>query len=122
MSVETDRPPGMSLRGTLGWTATVFGPFLGLLLICGLFAWHTRASGEFLSAGNWRTLAVQTVTVGVAALGMTLIMIAGGIDLSIGSVVALVTVCVAVLVRDYHLPIPLALAAGVALGGLCGLF
>ena len=41
---------------------------------------------------NWRTIAVQTVIVATAALGMTLIMIAGGIDLSVGSVVALVCV------------------------------
>ena len=43
---------------------------------------------------------MQTVIVGTAALGMTLIMIAGGIDLSVGSTVALVTVCIAVLVQE----------------------
>ena len=49
---------------------------------------------------------MQTVIVGTAALGMTLIMISGGIDLSVGSAVALVTVVVAILVRDHHLPGP----------------
>ena len=111
---------GVRVRGALGWIWTVFGPFLGLVLIVALFAWLTRTSGSFLEAYNWRTIAVQTVIVGTAALGMTAIMIAGGIDLSVGSAVALVTVVVALLVRDYHWPVPLALIAGVLLGGGCG--
>jgi ribose transport system permease protein len=108
-------------RGTLGWAWTVFGPFLGLLLITGLFAWLTRDSGSFVTSYNWRTIAVQTVIVGTAALGMTVVMIAGGIDLSVGSAVALVTVAMALFVRDLHAPLPAALALGVVLGGVCGL-
>src|SRR5262249_18505172 len=88
----------IAFRQTLSWVRTVFGPVLGLVLITLLFAAMTRESGSFLSLYNWRTIAVQTVIVATAALGMTLIMIAGGIDLSVGSTVALVTVCMAVLV------------------------
>ncbi len=69
---------------------------------------------------------------GIAALGMTTIMIAGGIDLSAGSTVALVTVCIAMLVkavdptlpdwlRQMKLVLPCALFLGIAIGGLCGL-
>jgi ribose/xylose/arabinose/galactoside ABC-type transport system permease subunit len=114
------KPGGLRLKGVLGWIWTVLGPFLGLVLIAGLFAWLTRDSGSFLTAYNWRTIAVQTVIVGTAALGMTCIMIAGGIDLSVGSAVALVTVLMALLIRDYHVPVVLALAVGVVLGGGCG--
>jgi ribose/xylose/arabinose/galactoside ABC-type transport system permease subunit len=110
-----------ALRGTLGWAWTVFGPFLGLLLVTVLFAVVTREAGSFLTVYNWRTIAVQTVIVGTAALGMTIIIIAGGIDLSVGSEVALVTVAAALLVRDLGWPMPLALGAGVVLGGACGL-
>lgn len=109
------------VRGTLGRIWALAGPFLGLALIAGLFAWLTRDSGAFLSAYNWRTIGVQTVIVGTAALGMTLIMIAGGIDLSVGSAVALVTVAIASASRDLGVPLPLALAGGVILGGICGL-
>jgi ribose/xylose/arabinose/galactoside ABC-type transport system permease subunit len=124
-----------ALRGTLGWVWTILGPFLGLLLITLLFAFLTRSTGFFLTAYNWRTIAVQTVIVGTAALGMTMIMIAGGIDLSVGSAVALVTVVVAILVRGFalgpidangqplvhvQLSLPLAMLAGIALGGVCG--
>jgi len=114
------RRRGLRFRGALGWAWTVLGPFLGLVLIVGLFAWLTRASGTFLDAYNWRTIAVQTVIVGTAALGMTAIMIAGGIDLSVGSAVALVTVVVGILVRDHHWPVLWALGLGVLLGGGCG--
>jgi ribose/xylose/arabinose/galactoside ABC-type transport system permease subunit len=112
----------LALRGTLGWAWTVFGPFLGLLLVTLLFAVLTRESGSFLTAYNWRTIAVQTVIVGTAALGMTIIIISGGIDLSVGSIVALVTVACALLVRDAGWSLPQAMAAGVVLGGVCGLF
>jgi ribose/xylose/arabinose/galactoside ABC-type transport system permease subunit len=119
------------LRSLMSWVSTVFGPFLGLVLITVLFAVLTRESGSFLSLYNWRTIAVQTVIVGTAALGMTIIMIAGGIDLSAGSTVALVTVCIAVIVkklnpsmpvsiRDMKLILPLAMLLGIAIGGVCG--
>lgn len=126
---QTARP--IAFRQTLGWAWTVFGPFLGLVLITVLFALLTRQSGLFLTADNWRTIAVQTVIVATAALGMTIIMIAGGIDLSVGSTVALVTVCMAVFIkkvdpslpdslRAWKLVLPVALILGVGLGGLCG--
>jgi ribose/xylose/arabinose/galactoside ABC-type transport system permease subunit len=114
-------PAGAGLRGTLGRLLTLLGPFLGLLLITMLFAQLTRGGGTFLTAENWRLIAVQTVVVGSAALGMTLIMIAGGIDLSVGSAVALVTVAIGVLVRDAGVPTVVAMACGVLLGGVCGL-
>ena len=88
-----------------------------------LFAYLTRDSGSFLTAYNWRTIAVQTVIVGTAALGMTMIMIAGGIDLSVGSVVALVTVVTALLVRDVGLADAVGDGGrGSCSGGVCGLF
>jgi ribose/xylose/arabinose/galactoside ABC-type transport system permease subunit len=124
-------PPGIKLRGGLGWAWTVFGPFVGLVLIIILFGAMTRQSGTFLTLDNWRTIAVQTVIVGIAALGMTIIMIAGGIDLSAGSTVALVTVCIAMFVkkldpslsdslREMKLVLPLALLLGITIGGICG--
>ena len=104
---------------------------MGLVLIILLFGAMTRQSGTFLTVDNWRTIAVQTVIVGIAALGMTIIMIAGGIDLSAGSTVALVTVCIAMFVkkvdpglsdslREMKLVLPLALLLGITIGGLCG--
>jgi ribose/xylose/arabinose/galactoside ABC-type transport system permease subunit len=125
------RAKALELRGTLSWVWTVFGPFLGLVLITLFFGVLNRRAGTFLTIDNWRTIAVQTVIVATAALGMTIIMIAGGIDLSAGSTVALVTVCVALFVkkvdpalpdsvRELKLALPAALAVGIAIGGVCG--
>jgi len=63
------------------------GPFLGLLLVCGLFA-LTEERQFIFTGGNFKNILTQTVIVAVGALGMTLIIVGGGIDLSVGSVVA----------------------------------
>ena len=82
-----------------------------------------------MTLDNWQTIAVQSVIVATAALGMTMIMIAGGIDLSVGSTVALVTVCVSRSWSRRSIPacpdhcengrssLPVALAHGVVVGG-----
>ncbi len=67
------------------------GPFFGLLFVGGLFA-LTEAGPFIFLPGNLKTVLVQTVIVSVGALGMTLIIISGGIDLSVGAVVALTSV------------------------------
>jgi ribose/xylose/arabinose/galactoside ABC-type transport system permease subunit len=101
---------------------TLIGPFAGLIGVTILFAILTRHTGTFLKPFNLRMVAVHTVIVGTAALGMTVVMIAGGIDLTVGSVVALVTVVVAGLIKEAGMPMPAALVGGVVVGGLCGLF
>lgn len=63
------------------------GPFLGLLLVCGLFA-LTEEREFIFTGGNFKNILTQTVIVAVGALGMTLVIVGGGIDLSVGSVVA----------------------------------
>ena len=144
---------GRDFRRTLRRVLAVAGPFLGLVLVVAFFAWSTPHRGaffsrdnwitnQFLSAANWRTISVQAVIVGIAALGMTAVMIAGGIDLSIGSVVAMVTVVIAVFATGFPIdftfprflgrghvafavpaiPVAAALILGVIAGGMCGLF
>ncbi|MBX3270527.1 MAG: ABC transporter permease [Sandaracinaceae bacterium] len=95
----------------------VAGPLLGLLVVIVLFG--VLAPDRFLSAYNLKTVLTQTVIVGLGAVGMTYVMIAGGIDLSIGSVIALASVVTAVLLRDGHGPL-VALAGGVATGAAAG--
>lgn len=97
----------------------VLGPLVGLAVIFALFA--VIGPPGFSSAANLETIARQTAIVGVAALGMTLIMILGGIDLSVGSVVALTTVVIAWLLQDAQTSALVAALGGVAAGVLCGL-
>jgi ribose transport system permease protein len=75
---------------------------------------------NYLTARNFRIVGNQTVAVGIAAMGMTLIIISGGIDLSVGSVIALASVMTAWCLRA-DLPVVVSAGAGIALGGLCGL-
>jgi len=79
------------------WLNT-FGPVLALLAVYGFFA--LIAPPSFRTGRNLETIARQTTIVGMAALGMTLVIILGGIDLSVGSVVALSTVVIAWLLQQ----------------------
>ncbi len=110
----------LRIRGTLGRVWTLIGPFVGLVVIAVLFATLPASSERFLTWDNWRTIAVQTVIVGTCALGMTIVMIAGGIDLSVGSTVALVTVGIVQVSQQSWAGLTVALLAGVLLGGACG--
>src|ERR1043166_7817852 len=70
----------------------ILGPFLGLLLVIGLFSLSSTIRPYFLSVANFKAILTQTVIVAIGALGMTIVIISGGIDLSVGSVVALTSV------------------------------
>ncbi len=74
---------------------TKFGPFLGLIFVYGLFA--VIGPKSFTTINNLEIMTRQTAIIGIAALGMTLVIISGGIDLSVGSIVALSSVVVATL-------------------------
>ncbi|MCI0533785.1 MAG: ABC transporter permease [Verrucomicrobiales bacterium] len=71
---------------------TAAGPILGLLVVLGLFALNSEVRPSVFTGGNFKLILVQTVIVAIGALGMTLIIITGGIDLSVGSLVAVATV------------------------------
>lgn len=75
----------------LGPLLTLLGPLLALLAVIALFAVVDQqfADGTFCTVRNLRTVTVQTCVVAVAALGMTVIIISGGIDLSAGTALAL---------------------------------
>jgi ribose transport system permease protein len=93
------------------------GPLLALALLYVVFAVMT--DGDFLRSITQQAIARQTVVVALGAVGMTLVIVAGGIDLSVGSVVALAAVCVASVLDAGHGPAA-AVAAGVGCGLACG--
>jgi len=107
------------------------GPFLGLVFVLTVAVIVLAINGKlsnFLTLRNLQTLLHASSVPGVAALGMLLIIVSGGIDLSVGSVVALVTVGT---MQVYNLlegraASPLltslgAVAVGIGIGVLCGL-
>jgi len=107
-------------RTGLAKALNIFGPFIGLLLVIALFALIPEVQGRFLRFANFKSVATQSVIVALGALGMTLIIISGGIDLSAASNIALASVIAAYAVNA-GLPTPAALLLGVATGGLVGL-
>jgi len=96
------------------------GPALALIVVVGAFALLTGEPSHYLSPINLRIVLSQTVIVALAAIGMTMIIVSGGIDLSVGSAIALTGVVAALgLVAAW--PPTLAIAAAVATGGVIGL-
>ena len=96
------------------------GPFLGLFLVVAVFALLSEAPAQYLSFRNLRIVLSQTVIVALGATGMTLIIISGGIDLSVGSTIALSSVVTALMLSSGSQPW-LAAVAGLASGGLVGI-
>ncbi len=103
------------------------GPLVAVLLVYAVFAVLTPDT--FLRSQNLLTMARQTVVVAICALGMTLVIVTGGIDLSTGSVVALTTVVAARLLKSGASPAAAVLAAlavaaliGTTIGTLVGRF
>jgi ribose/xylose/arabinose/galactoside ABC-type transport system permease subunit len=104
-------------RIKLGRFANLAGLLAALILIFAFFWWRMPT---FASWRNIELIARQTTIVSLAALGMTLVIVSGAIDLSIGSMVALVTVVIAWCLREGAHPL-LACLAGIGVALLCGL-
>ncbi len=93
------------------------GTLIGLVLVLAIFG--VLVGPQFFAAANLDLIARQTAIVGMAALGMTMVIVAGGIDLSVGSIIALSTVAIALLLRVGYNPW-LAAIGGIASAALCG--
>lgn len=89
--------------------------WLALAATFGLF------SRTFLSTGTLVTVAGRLPALAVVSAGMTLVIVAGGIDLSVGSVAALAAAVFGVALVDWHWPLAAAAPLAVAIGSLAGL-
>lgn len=96
------------------------GPFLGLILVMVIFSSIPEVRDRFLRVPNLKSVATQSVIVALGAMGMTLIIISGGIDLSAASNIALSSVITAFAINAGFPPL-LAIFLGVITGGLIGL-
>ncbi|KQW49762.1 MULTISPECIES: ABC transporter permease [unclassified Roseateles] len=93
-----------------------FTALAGLLLLVLVFS---LTSNAFMSVGNAMTVSLQVTTIVYLGIGATLVILTGGIDLSVGSVLALSGVVAGMLVKS-GMPVPLAMSAGIVVGALCG--
>lgn len=94
------------------------GIYLFLVALIIFFSLMTRA---FLTFSNFMVILRQVSIIGICAFGEAFVLISGGIDLSVGSVVALSGVIAATLSKFFGIPIPLAFIVGITAGGGAGL-
>jgi ribose transport system permease protein len=94
------------------------GLLIVLAAIVGIFG---MVSDHFLSRVTLVTLANQVPALTVIAVGMTLVLVAGGIDLSVGSVLASSGALLAVALTQWQWPVPVAVVACLALGAMAGI-
>jgi ribose transport system permease protein len=92
------------------------GTLAGLLVLC-VALWI--ATPHFGTASNLINVVQQSTIIGIIAAGMTFVIITGGIDLSVGSIVALAGIVFGTLAHA-NLPLPLAAAGALIAGTLCG--
>jgi ribose transport system permease protein len=106
--------------GNMRSLLTKLGPFIGLLLVVVIFTLLSDSPGRYLSPFNLRIVLAQTVIVALGAIGMTMIIVSGGIDLSVGSAIALTGVVTALGIQHGWSPV-IAVIAGIVAGGIIGL-
>lgn len=94
------------------------GPALGLLAVCVAFF---IATPYFLTQNNLLNIVDQAVILGLLSLGMTAVIVMGGIDLSVGSVLALATMVLGWLSHDQGWPMWLSAIVAIGVAGACGL-
>jgi len=91
-----------------------------LLLLVALCAIVAMASPQFLSVTNLQNVARLVGTYGMFSIGVGIVIITGGIDLSVGSICALLGVLLSMMLVEWGWPAAVALAAVIALGGCLG--
>ncbi|HEY2148377.1 MAG TPA: ABC transporter permease [Pirellulales bacterium] len=119
-------PPSNATRFiSTGWG--VLQPFLVLLVVVVIFAAYgfaKKPDSPFLSKYRRTLIAEQTAIVGMGSLGMTLVIVSGGIDLSVGAILALCSVALAAALRDGMGPVlatVMVLGVGLAAGAVNGI-
>ena len=106
------------IKKTLGGNLREYGIIGALMVIVLLFQVLTH--GKLLQPNNVASLIQQNAYVMILAIGMVIVIVAGHIDLSVGSVVAFVGGVVALLMKDAGMPWLVAVLAGILLGALVG--
>ena len=108
------------MRSTLQRLLVRLGPFLGLVAVIVLFSLPAETRPYFLTFHNFKIILTQTVIVAIGALGMTMIIVSGGIDLSVGSGIAFTSVIGALLIQ-HGSSVAMVVLATIAAGGAIGL-
>ncbi|MGL4312152.1 MAG: ABC transporter permease [Paracoccaceae bacterium] len=93
------------------------GPLIGLILLC---VFLSIATDKFLSVRNFLNILDQVTVLGIIAVGMTMVILIGGIDLAVGSVLALAMMVLGYLNIELGVPMYLAMPAALFAAGMNG--
>jgi ribose transport system permease protein len=111
------RPEAVPARGAAGRLLRALLPYAGLI---GLSFALSLATDRFLTGENLADVARRVSVINIIAVGMTFVILTGGIDLSVGSIVALAGVA-GTWGLTLGLPVPAGVVLGIATGAVCGL-
>jgi ABC-type xylose transport system permease subunit len=117
-STSTKSQPGLTdllNSRTLRTAAVLFLLWLGLAL-------HPDTREAFLTSGNLSNVTAQVAEIVIIGVGMTFIVLTGGIDLSVGAAMALFGTVAATLQIDHHMPAVVAILAAIGVAGVVGLW
>lgn len=92
-------------------------PLISLIVLCLAFG---LVSDAFLTVRNLVNIIDQLTVLNILALGLTGVIVIGGIDLSVGAVLALSMMVMGALTNLHGMPMPLGILAGLAVGAACG--
>jgi ribose transport system permease protein len=118
MSASVSEADRTARRGFLAALSGATGPLIGLILLC---AFLSVATDTFLSTRNALNILDQITVLGIMAVGMSFVILIGGIDLSVGSVLALSMMVMGWLANVMGLPLPVAILFALVASGLCGM-
>lgn len=112
---------GLQKLSTVDWTERLSEhiPLLSLIVLSIAFS---LLSDVFLTARNLLNVVDQLTVLGIMALGMTAVIVIGGIDLSVGSVLALSMMAMGWMSNIMGWPMPVAILVGLLVGAMCGAF
>ncbi len=111
-------PPARRVGGLAASALDYLAMLLVLATLIGLFS---TLSDNFMNLATFRTVANQIPALIAISVGMTFVLIVGGIDLSVGSVMALASAVLGVALVNWGLPLAAALPLSLAAGAACGL-
>lgn len=121
--------PGAAAGGG-GWRENlppIFGPTrvplaAPAVMLCIILAVMLLVAPSFFAADNLRAIAMDASLIMLLGVGMTAVITSRGIDLSIGAILILSSVAFAAALKDYGLPLIVAVGVGIGVGALCGFF
>ncbi|MDQ0419929.1 ribose transport system permease protein [Peteryoungia aggregata LMG 23059] len=117
MSVSATDQDRVAGAGALSALRGTTGPLIGLILLC---IFLSLATDTFMSARNLLNVLDQITVLGIMAVGMTMVILIGGIDLAVGSVMALTMMVMGYAANQVGLPLPVGILLALGVAALTG--